>query len=336
MNEELLKIIIKDKMGINIYLLDYINAAIDLGAKYRFITPPYHRIHTHAEVSNGTTKIRIINATPSINNSVASEIAKQKSVVNRLLQDSLIRVPKQNVIRVSDSLTEIVNQIQYPVVIKPLALSRSKGVTTDINSIKQLNTAIEKARKASNSIYRDFVIIEEMIKGNNYRVLVLDTLVIAASQKHLPNVIGNGKSTILDLINLLNRSCRGIPRIAIDNNIANTLAAQGYSPQSIPSVGKVVTLHQVASLSRGVVVEDVTKKIHPEFEKIIVAAVKEIGLRLAGVDLLAEDISIHPEEQQYCIIEVNSHPGTRMHLNPHIGDPVNAPKVILASLLSFV
>ena len=109
-------------------------------------------------------------------------------------------------------------------------------------------------------------------------------------------------------------------RVSLEVDLA-VLAEQGYTPQSVPPAGQVVLIRRNANLSTGGTAIDVTDLVHPEVAARAVDAVRIIGLDIAGVDILAQDITRPMEEQGAVVVEVNAGPGLRMHVAPSVGVP---------------
>jgi cyanophycin synthetase len=97
------------------------------------------------------------------------------------------------------------------------------------------------------------------------------------------------------------------------------LSEQGYTPDSVPESGKVALIRRNGNLSTGGTATDVTDRVHPDVAKRAIEAAKVIGLDIAGVDIVAKDISLSLEEQRGAIVEVNAGPGLRMHIEPTEG-----------------
>jgi cyanophycin synthetase len=170
-------------------------------------------------------------------------------------------------------------------------------------------------------------------------VLVVGGKVVAASRREPAQVIGDGKSTIRDLVAEVNRDPRrsdghstSLSFIHLDQIALGVLASQGYTPDSVPPTDAVVLIRRNANLSTGGTATDVTDRVHPEVAARAVEAARVVGLDIAGVDVVAIDIGRPLEEQGGVIVEVNASPGLRMHLEPSSGAPRPVGEAIVGSL----
>jgi len=193
-----------------------------------------------------------------------------------------------------------------PVIVKPNSGSQGSGVAL-VHSKKEFY-------KAMNTIFKTDKIaqVQEFIKGNDYRVVVLDDQVLSAYQRLPLSVVGDGVSSIKNL--LIKKQKEFIQsgrdtRIDLEDvRISTKLKHQGLNFNSIPARGEKIFLLDNANLSTGGDSVDVTDKIHPEFYKIAVDLTRDMGLRLCGVDLMIKGL-IDEAPDKYFIIEVNSAPG---------------------------
>ena len=155
-------------------------------------------------------------------------------------------------------------------------------------------------------------LVQRVVRGKDYRVVVLDANVISAYERLPLNVLGNGRSTILSLLKKKQRSFIASNRDTYiklnDPRIRSKLKSQKLTLRSIPRRGERVFLLENANLSSGGDAVDVTKTIHPEFKQLAVRLTKDMGLRLCGVDLMI-DGDIRNSSKRYWVLEVNAAPG---------------------------
>lgn len=277
---------------------------------------------------------RRIQATVTGNTSqIATRIAGDKQLTRRLLQQAGIPVPRGVVVRDADSALREARRLSTPVVIKPADANHGKGVRTSLTAAADIALAFEQARQFSSRI-----IVEEFIEGADYRVLIVAGELVAASRREPPWVIGDGSSSILALISRTNEDpargeghSKALTRIAADQHTVEHLKAKGMTLESVPLAGECIVLRDNANLSTGGSAEDVTAQVHPATKYACERAARQIGLDVAGVDLVCRDIAM-PLAHQGAIIEINAAPGLRMHELPSRGEPRAAGRAIVHSL----
>ncbi|MGB9804172.1 cyanophycin synthetase, partial [Desulfofundulus sp.] len=160
-----------------------------------------------------------------------------------------------------------------------------------------------------------------------YRLLVVNGRMVAASLRLPPRVVGDGRRTVRELVEEVNRDPqrgeghgRPLSRIPLDAVAVACLARQGFTPRDVPGEGQVVYLRDSANLSTGGTAVDVTEQVHPSNARLAVRVARLTGLDVAGIDVVAEDIGRPLEEQGGAVIEVNAAPGLRMHTHPVEGE----------------
>lgn len=252
---------------------------------------------------------------------IGVDIAGDKQLTRRILNDSAIPVPKGRVVHSEEELIACFEKFEQSVVIKPCQGNQGRGVSLNLQSENEVLAAFRLAE-----VYDSKVIIEEHIKGNNYRLLVINGKLAAAAQRIPPYVVGNGSLTIKELVEFENQNpLRGdghenyLTKIALDSVVVMDLTRQGLGLTSVPSSGEKIMLRQSANLSTGSTAIDMTDRVHPDNAELAVYAAKILGMDVAGVDMIMDDISKPYTEQDGRIIEVNAAPGLRMHLKPSIG-----------------
>lgn len=275
---------------------------------------------------------RRLQATMSDRTSILGvELACDKEGTKKVLAEAGIPVPQGTVIQYLDELEEAIEQIGgYPIVIKPLDGNHGRGITIDIKSWEEAETAYDAASVASKT---NRVIVERYYTGRDHRVLVVNGKVVAVAERVPAHVIGDGRSTISELIDRTNRDPnRGVghdnilTRIEVDRNSLNLLERQGYNLESIPEKGEFCQLRATANLSTGGIAIDRTDEIHPENVWLAQRVVKIVGLDIAGLDIVTSDISRPLRECSGVVVEVNAAPGFRMHVSPSQGKSRNVGK----------
>ncbi len=266
---------------------------------------------------------------------LAVELACDKEGTKRILQDSGIPVPRGTVIKSLKYLEEAIEEVGgFPIVVKPLDGNHGRGITIDVRSVKEAETAFALAQQVS-----DGVIIEKFHRGRDYRVLVIDGRVVAVAERVPAHVIGDGRSTIGELVELTNQDPRRgeghdnvLTKIVIDQTSLDVLKRQGYTLESVPPAGEVVYLRATANLSTGGISVDRTDEIHPENVWLCQRVARIIGLDIAGIDVVTPDIRQPIRATDGVIVEVNAAPGFRMHTAPSVGLPRNVGEPVIDML----
>ncbi|MFT3772043.1 MAG: cyanophycin synthetase [Minicystis sp.] len=265
---------------------------------------------------------------------IAVEIAQDKQLTSSLLERAGLPVPRHERVRSAEEAVEAANDIGYPVVVKPMDLSHGRGVALNLTDEAQVRDAFEKAYDLSS-----YVLVERYHKGNDHRVLVIDGNVVAVAERVPGHVVGDGKSTIRALVDRVNADPRRgvghekvLTRIEIDHQAERLLALAGHTLDTVLADGEVFMLRSTGNLSTGGTAVDKTDVIHPDNAEIAARAAKVIGLDVAGIDLICEDISKSVREHGGVIVEVNAAPGFRMHVAPTVGTPRNVAAPVIDML----
>ena len=266
---------------------------------------------------------------------LAVELACDKEGTKSILRASGIPVPRGTTIRSPKYLEDAIAEVGgFPIVIKPLNGNHGRGITIDIRTVKEAIAAFDMAQEVSEE-----VIIERFHTGRDHRVLVINGKFVAVAERVPANVTGDGVSTISQLIEITNQDPRRgdghdnvLTRIEIDRTSLDILVRQGFTLESVPPKGQICYLKATANLSTGGVSVDRTDEIHPENIWLAERVAKIIGLDIAGIDVVTEDISIPVRETDGAIVEVNAAPGFRMHTAPSIGTPRNVAAPVIERL----
>lgn len=253
---------------------------------------------------------------------IGADISCDKLLTKILLKQQCIPVATGYKVNNSIELIKLAEDIGYPVVLKPQYGSKGNGVMINIKEKKDLIKKYTLLKKT----FKD-IIIEEHCNGNDYRVCVIDYKVSAVSKRIPPYIIGDGTSTIKELIERLNEDeLRGedhekpLTKIKIDDSLIDCLSKHKYDITTVIKNGERLVLRHNANLSTGGMAIDCTEEICQENIEICMRAAKAIGLDICGIDICCEDISVPLLEQKGVIIEVNAAPGIRMHHYPAVGE----------------
>jgi cyanophycin synthetase len=286
------------------------------------------------QFGHGRFQRRIQATVTSETNHIAVDIASDKELTNQILGDLGLPVPKQFRVRSAEKAVEALERIGGAVVVKPLDGNHGRGVSIGLSTPEQVSTAFAVASEISST-----VLVEQKIEGHDYRLLVINGELVAAAQRVPGHVVGDGRSTVLELIERVNADPRRgighekvLTRLELDHQAIRLLQAAGLTPESVIEEGRVFYLRSTGNLSTGGTAIDVTDVIHPDNRDMAVRAVKAIGLDVCGVDFLTPDITRSYTQVGGGICEVNAAPGFRMHVAPSEGRPRDAAGAVMDML----
>jgi len=297
---------------------------------------PYIRLNDQSlvQLGYGVHQKRIQATTTANTNMIAVDIAGNKHATKTLLGDMGVPVPKGYRIRGEDDLEDTLERVGFPLVIKPLDGNHGKGATVGIKSLEDAKIAWEKAKE-----YSRWIIVEQQIIGADFRALVVNNRLIAVAERVPAHVKGDGKQTIQQLIDETNADPRRgyghenvLTQIDIDNQTTRCIRKAGYELDTILKKGERLYLKTTANISTGGTAIDVTDEVHPENVFLFERIARIIGLDVAGVDVIASNVSEPLRESGGGIIEVNAAPGFRMHLSPSEGIGRNVAEHVLDML----
>ena len=299
---------------------------------------PYRRLTNGSLVMFGWgSKQRHIQAAEIDRTSAISEaIAQNKELTKNLLAAAGVPVPGGRTATDADDAWNIACEIGLPVVVKPKDGNQGKGVTVNVTTREQLNLAYAAAKE-----FRDNIMVERYIPGDDFRCLVVGGRLVAAARRDPPQVIGDGKHTVRELVEEVNKDPRrgtghatSLTKIRFDDIALASLATQGLDAESVPAKNQRVKLRNNANLSTGGSATDVTDDVHPDVAARVVAAAQMIGLDICGVDVVCESLLKPIEEQGGGIVEVNAAPGLRMHLSPSYGKGRAVGEAIISEMFA--
>lgn len=286
------------------------------------------------QFGHGRNQRRMNGSETSHTNVISNDLASNKDYARRLFGALGLPVPKyERVYRKEDAIAAA-ERIGYPVVVKPNRSKMGNAVSVGMRTPQQVREAYERTRGFGRS-----VLVEEYVHGADYRMLVINGKLEAAARRVPAHVVGDGTHTVAELVRQANRDPRRAAgqdgswtKIELDDQTDRLLAERHYRRDSIAYQGEIVYLKRVANTSAGGTAIDVTDQIHPENREIAERAAKAIGLDIAGVDLLVQDIKQPMRDQGGVICEINSRPGLRKHLWPAEGQPRDVIAPILDML----
>ena len=299
---------------------------------------PWLRLNQYSlvQLGQGVHARRIRATMTSETSSIAVDIASDKDLTTTLLAAAGLPVPKQETVRTADRAVAAAARIGYPVVVKPLDGNHGRGVCLDLRDEAAVRESFPVAEAQSR---RGGVIVESFITGKDYRCLIIDGRMIAIAERVPAHVIGDGTSTVRELVDLTNADPRRgvghekvLTRITVDAAADEVLAGQGHTLDSVPESGEMVRLALTGNMSTGGISIDRTYEAHPENVEIAEEAARMIGLDIAGIDFICPDITEPVRETGGAICEVNAAPGFRMHTHPTIGEPQFIAKPVVDML----
>ncbi len=280
----------------------------------------------------GAKSRRIWTAETDATSAIAESIAGDKALTKQLIGAVGVPVPEGTVVDSPEAAWEAAQSLGLPVVIKPSDGNHGRGVALDLHTKEDIEAAYAVAIAHGSE-----VIVERNILGVEHRLLVVGSQVVAAARGQEATVEGDGLSTVDELIQTqINSDPRrgdsenhplAIVRVDQDAAIQVDLRRQGLRADSIPAAGRTVLIQR-----NGNVATDCTDSVHPQVAQLVTLAARTVGLDIAGVDVVAQDISKPLHEQGGAVVEVNAGPGLLMHIRPSVGTPRPVGRAIVDQL----
>lgn len=267
------------------------------------------------------------------NSLIAYWISNDKWMTRQFLKRQNIR-QAQGVLLQRNYTDQQLSAISFPAVVKPANTDHGIAVSTNIQTTDELKKAIEQAFQ-----YSDKVIVEEFFSGQEYRFLVIDSVVRAIAYREPANVSGDGQHTIRQLVELKNKG-RGtdyrhpLLKITIDDEVLRHLKASALNPDSILKPGEKVYLRKNSNLSTGGDSIDVTDDMPDFYKQVAIRAAQAGGLNIAGIDIIIQSIDQTPSPENYIVVELNAPAMLSMHDFPYIGKNRQVEKYVLDSILN--
>lgn len=284
------------------------------------------------QLGYGARSRRIWTAETDRTSAIAEGISRDKDLTKTLLSSCGVPVPEGRLVESAEDAWEAAEEIGVPVVVKPSDGNHARGVFTNLMARAEVESAYAAAVLEGSG-----VIVERYVRGSEHRLLVVGGKLVAAARGEVAKVVGDGKSTIDQLIE---RQINSDPRRGAaeefpldiidlaDNPVARLeVSRQGFAPDSIPAAGREVLI-----VRSGNHTDDVTDLVHPDTAATASLAARIVGLDIAGVDLVCEDIARPLDAQRGAIVEVNAGPGLLMHLKPETGKPRPVGRAIVDEL----
>jgi len=294
---------------------------------------PFFRLNTRSlvQLGHGARQRRIFTAETDRTSVTGEYISVDKELTKRLLRSAGLPVPAGRLVSDAADAWKAACEIGTPVVIKPLNGNHGRGVFTDLSTPEHIAAVFGFTAEEG-----DAVLVEKCVPGAEHRLLVVGNRFVAAMRGDPAVVVGDGRHTIAQLMDELNQD----PRRGDDDDCplgevwpcratCSLIQVQGYELESIPPPGAEIVLQRNGNLAI-----DVTDQVHPQTAKSAVLAAQVVGLDIAGIDIVAEDIARPLEDQGGAIIEVNASPGLQVHMQPSVGRPRPVGEAIVSHLFA--
>jgi len=286
------------------------------------------------QLGYGARQRRIWTAETDRTPAIAESISREKDLTKSLLASCGVPVPEGRIVDGVEDAIEAADDIGFPVVIKPSDGNHARGVFTNVRSADEIRELYPLTAAEGSE-----VIVERFIRGAEHRLLVVGGKMVAANKGDMVSVVGDGEHSIDELIETQINSDprRGVEHefplylIKLDNYPAAQMevARQGFTGASVPAADQEVMIVRTSNMAF-----DVTDEVHPDTAELACLAARIVGLDIAGVDLVCEDISQPLAGQQGAIVEVNAGPGLLMHIKPAVGQPRPVGEAIVDHLFA--
>ena len=273
------------------------------------------------QLGYGASQRRIWTAETDLTSAIGESIAHDKDLTKSLLASCGVPVPEGAIVNNAEEAWDAAQDIGLPVVVKPSDANHGRGVSLDLNTREQVEAAFAIADPEGSD-----VMVERYVRGHEHRLLVVGGRVVAAARGEAVSITGNGRTSVRQLIDdqLNTDPRRGAGEdfpltpidLAVDTAIVLELQRQGFAPDDVVPAGRELMVQRNGNVSI-----DCTDDVHPEVDYIVSLAARVVGLDIAGIDVVAQDISRPLHSQGGAIVEVNAGPGLLMHLKPAQGAP---------------
>ena len=283
------------------------------------------------QLGHSAAQRRIWTAETDGTSAIAESISRDKDLTKQLLSAAGVPVPEGRTVETADAAWEAAESIGLPVVVKPSDGNHGRGVSLNLKTRDEVAHAFIAADKEGSE-----VIVEQFIPGQEHRLLVVDGKVVAATRGEITRVSGDGRSSIAQLIaaHVNTDPRRGeeeqfpLDIVRLDDPVLLLLLQrQGLTPGSVLPRGQSAEVQRTGNMS-----VDVTGQVHPDIAEQMALAARVVGLDIAGIDLVVEDIGQPLAPQGGAIVEVNAGPSLLMHLKPAVGQAQPVGKAIVEHL----
>ena len=289
--------------GLNPYAKIIVDEALRRGLRVEVIDAA----EGYFSLTHGARTVVCRESLTELTSAVAMSRCDNKVVTRRLLESAGLRVPAQ--ITATDPATNEAFLAEHgKIVVKPARGEQGHGIAVGLTTPDAVRHAIEEATKVS-----DRVLLEQMVEGEDLRVIVIDGEVVAAAIRRPPVLTGTGEHSIHDLIAKYSRrraaATGGESRVPMDAETDRCVAEAGYSLDDVLPAGEHLRVRHAANLHTGGTIHDVTAKLHPTLRDACIVGAKALDIPVTGLDLIVPDV----ENDQYYFIEANERPGLANH-----------------------
>lgn len=288
---------------LNIYARILVQEARRRGIGVDVIDAP----HGYFRLSLGGRSIVCRESLSELTTAIAMSRCDDKRVTRRILGEAGLRLPEQVEAGALESLCDFLKR-HARVVVKPARGEQGRGVRVDIRDIGSLTAAVEAARG-----FCETVIVEEYVEGEDLRIIVIDHQVVAAAVRRPAEVIGDGNTSLRELIarqsRRRERATGGESRIPLDAETEATLAAAGFTLDSVLPENQPLRVRRTANLHTGGTIHDVTAQLHPVLADAAITASRALDIPVVGLDFMIAA----PDRPEYVVIEANERPGLANH-----------------------
>jgi cyanophycin synthetase len=294
---------------------------------------PFMRLNSGnlVQIGHGAAQRRIWTAETDGTSAIAEGISRDKQLTRQLLSACGVSVPRGRQVDSPEDAWEAAEDLGVPVVVKPLDGNHGRGVFTNLSTREEVVAAYAVAINEGSG-----VLVERFIDGLEHRLLVVGDRLVAAARGDIASVTGDGRSTLLELIeSQLNSDPRRgngedqpLNRVRLDSAARIEIAHQGYADgDAVPAAGVEVVIQR-----NGNVAIDCTAAVNPAVAAQACLAARIVGLDIAGIDIVSADIGRPFVETGGAIVEVNAGPGLLMHIKPAEGTPQPVGGAIIGHL----
>ncbi|MBW4645715.1 MAG: acetate--CoA ligase family protein [Goleter apudmare HA4340-LM2] len=286
----------------------------------------------------GRKQVRGVATTFNCDSHLDSDFTTRKDDCKAFLQTLGFPIPKGDIVISQKEALAVAKEIGYPVAVKPVVGHKGIGVTANVQDADELKSAYDRALAAIPEAQPIRIIVETSISGSDFRLLCVDGKFVAATERRPALVVGDGHSTIKELIQHENRKparldspTSPMTKIQLDEAMELYLEAQGLSLDSVVEKDQTVYLRKVANLSAGGISINATHTVH--HDNIILAQdiAQYFQLTCLGIDVITKDLSESWKSGNFAILEINAAPGILMHLNPSVGESIDVPSHLLGT-----